>query len=114
MNEKRLYHRRSTDHGVDNLMVAIGERAIKDYERALRRYQRAARRSESNNRSIALFRANHRMKEASYFFLADPYDIFPNGGGKQIIALINEKHNFKPVRIPTKDEYQQIMKNLEK
>ena len=114
MNEKRLYHRSGTDQGVDNLMVAIGERAIKDYERALRRYQRAARRPESKNRSVALFMANNKMKEASYFFLFDPYDIFPNGGGKQIIALINEKHNFRTVRIPTKDEYQQIMKSLEK
>ena len=113
-NEARLRKMISAQNAIDNLMVAIGERAIKDYEYAMRKYMRIAKWRPSKERSAKLFRVNHRMNEASYFFLKDPYDIFPNGGGKQIIALLQKKNGFVPVTIPTKEEYDKIMKSLEK
>lgn len=113
-NRNQVKKGKMTQHAVDNIMFAIGERAIKDFVRAMNKYNRLALERKSIWRSTRLFRADKRMQEAARFFINDPYDIFPNGGGKQIIAILKKKHGFVPVEVPTKEEYEKMMKSLEK
>ena len=114
MKEKRIFHARCTERGIDNLMVAIGERAVKDYTRALKKYIRLSRACDGLEQKAKLFRADYSMREAASFFLKDPYDIFPNGGGTQIISLLEKRYGYAPAKVPTKEEYKEIMKRLEK
>lgn len=113
-NQNQVRKGKTVKTPFDDLIVAVGEMAIKDFVQAMQKYNRLARERKSLTRSAKLFRADKRMQEAARFFLNDPYDIFPNGGGKQIIALLKKKHRFAPVEIPTKEEYEEIMKSLEK
>ena len=114
MAEKRIFHARCTERGIDNLMVAIGECAIKDFICAMKKYIKYARAGSGLENKARLFRADHRMNEASSFFINDPYSIFKNGGGIQIIDLLKKRYKFSPVETPTKDEYKEIIKILEK
>ena len=114
MKEKRIFHARCTHNGIDDLMVSIGEMAIKDYTRALKRYIRLSRVCDGLEQKAKLYRADYSMREAASFFLKDPYDIFPNGGGKQIISLLEKRYGYSPAKVPTREEYKEIMKRLEK
>lgn len=113
-NDKRVYICRSMNSGVDRLIVAIGERAAADYVYALHRYNKIVKMPKGARRSVFLFRAAHRMREAAYFFLKDPYFIFTHGGGENIIKHLNKKYRFVPVKIPTREEYEELVKIIEK
>ena len=114
MKEKRIFHARCTKQGIEDLMVAIGEMAIKDYTRSLKKYIRISRACDGLEQKVKLYRADYSMREAASFFLKDPYDIFPNGGGTQIIARLEKRYGYAPAKVPTRDEYKEIIKMLEK
>ena len=103
---------RITANAADDLIVAIGEMAIKDYIYAIRKHNRLAAERQDISTRLALYRCEMKMQSIAAFFTKDPYDIFQHHGGEEIIKKLREIYKYKPCVLLTNEEFNILMKNI--
>ena len=113
MNEQVVSTRgRITANAADDLIVAIGEMAIKDYIYAIRKHNRLVAERQDIATRISLYRCELKMRSIAEFFTKDPYDIFRHRGGEKIIKELREIYEYKPCELLTNEEFNILVKNI--